>query len=214
MKWSKKAWDASLVIYNEILKSPFNVGLMEGSLPKEVFKNYLKQDTIYIANYSEEMGIIADMIEDIEYKNLFTQFSIDGMEAEKELHKHLAEKLGIKLSSEKNNATEVTLAYINHTRQYVDAGNLEFSLAAILPCIWVYNEIGIYLAANCKKENNPYLDWINTYSSPLMLDGINSTIAFCDKLASNSDEKTSSEMIKIFVEGVEHELVFFNDSFR
>ncbi len=206
-KWSEVALRASAEIYNKIITQPFNVEMMNGTLSKERFRRYIEQDTIYIGNYSDEMLVVADMLPQNEDAEMFRKFAHEGMDAEKALHALLGEMLGGIRSVA---PSQTTKDYMAHTRQWVDKRDLELSIAAILPCIWVYSLVGKHLYNNSNLDNNPYRDWIEIYSSDMMMEGVNLSVALADKLAAATTQSRRVEMRKQFVEAVLHEHKFWS----
>ncbi len=210
-KWSEIALRASGEIYKQIIEHPFNVELMSGELSRERFRRYIEQDTIYIANYAEEMIALSQMLPSGRDAELFRTFAEEGMEAEKSLHALLGDMLGGLRTVE---ASPTTQQYIAHTRQWVDSGDLELSMAAILPCIWVYSLVGKHLY-NCGTiEGNPYRAWIETYSSDMMLSGVELSVAIVDSLAAASSQSRRVMMRRQFVEAVGFELAFWEGAYN
>ncbi len=199
MKWSDLALRAAGELYSKIITQPFNVELMSGELSPERFRRYIEQDTIYIKNYSEEMLIVAEMLPAGDFKRLFLQFAHEGMQAEKDLHSMLAEMLGGVAEVEPSPITE---QYMAHTRQWVDSRDLELSMAAILPCIWIYTLVGRHLFANGKLEGNPYRQWIETYSSDMMMEGVELSVDLTDMLAAASSQSRRAKMRQEFIKAV------------
>ncbi len=183
---------------------------MNGTLAKERFVRYLNQDTIYIRNYSDEMSILAQMLSLEEgwgdAASLFLKFSQEGMEAEKSLHSLLFQKFECVFDAE---SSLTTRKYIAHTRQYIDSKDVELSMAAILPCILIYNRVGEYIANNSKLEDNPYRDWIETYSSDIMGDGVNLSVRLSDSLAERSSQARQAAMKRAFMRAVWFEWAFW-----
>lgn len=205
-KWSEKARRASEAQFKAILEQPFNQEMMKGTLSKERFERYLKQDIIYIRNYSEEMVILSNMLPEGEPRKLFQEFAIEGMEAEKSLHALLSSSFDI---SGEDSCSLTTQQYIDHTRQYIDRGDKALSIAAILPCIWIYNLVGEHLYRNSQLDGNPYRDWIETYSSDMMYQGVKLSIEISDSIAENSSQSTQAKMKQAFVKAVWFEWAFW-----
>ncbi len=205
-KWSDIALRASNRLYNKIISQPFNVEMMSGELSKERFKRYIEQDTIYIRNYSAEMLIVADMLPTTTHKKLFRNFAIEGMEAEKSLHALLGEQLGGLREVESSLTTK---GYMNHTRQWVDKGDLELSMASILPCIWIYSLVGQHLYRNSNLTKNPYRDWIETYASDMMAEGVKLSIELTDSLAAKASQSRRAKMREEFLKAVWYEWAFW-----
>ena len=207
LPWSNIAKGLSMPIVERMKNCSFNVGLMQGTLPVEQFKRYLQQDIIYIANYGEEMEMLSAMLHDGEQKAIFSRLATDAVESEKSLHTMLSERFGV---VEGVQMADVTREYMAHTRRYVDDGNVELSLAALLPCFWVYAELGRFMLKGCKCNNNPYFDWINTYSSSFMEECVDVISVICDKFAQNSSAAVRAEMLQAFIRSVQFEEDFFN----
>ncbi len=210
-KWSAIARRASEGIFQQIITQPFNVEMMNGSLAVERFRRYIEQDTIYIRNYSEEMLVVAEMLPEGSYRELFRSFAIEGMEAEKSLHALLSEKIG---GIGKTKSSLTTQLYMAHTRQWVDAKDLELSMAAILPCIWMYSLVGRHLYQNSTLEANPYRDWIETYSSDMMMQGVDLSVEIADALAANASQSRRAKMRQEFVAAVWYEWAFWEYAYN
>lgn len=205
-KWSTIARRASEEFYSKIIEQPFNREMMSGTLSMERFQRYIEQDTIYIKNYSEEMLLVADMLSEGEYRNLFRTFALEGMEAEKALHALLGEKFGGLREVESSLTTRL---YMAHTRQWVDKGDLELSMASILPCIWIYSLVGQYLYQNSDLEKNPYREWIETYASDMMADGVRLSVDLADMLAEGCSQRRAVAMRQEFIKAVWFEWAFW-----
>ncbi len=210
-KWSQIARRASEKLYQRIIKQPFNGEMMSGELSAQRFIRYIEQDKIYIANYSAEMVQLAEMLPLGTHRDLFKKFSVEGMEAEKELHVMLSQNFG-RFEAVEPSAT--TKAYMNHTRQWVDGGDVELSMAAILPCIWIYSLVGRHIYDNCSLEGNPYREWVETYSSEMMQDGVKLSVELADMLAEKSSQSRRVAMRHEFVKAVWYEWAFWEYAYR
>ncbi|MFR9522983.1 MAG: thiamine phosphate synthase [Rikenellaceae bacterium] len=205
-KWSQVARRASKELYRRIITQPFNCEMMSGELSNERFVRYIEQDKIYIANYSAEMLQLAAMLPHGTHRDLFEKFSVEGMEAEKALHALLSQSFG---RFEVVEPSATTKAYMNHTRQWVDGGDVEFSMAAILPCIWIYSLVGRHIYENCSLEGNPYREWVETYSSEMMQRGVKLSVELADMLAEKSSPSRRVAMRREFVKAVWYEWAFW-----
>ena len=73
-KWSTLAWRSSQELFERMKLLPFNVGLMDGTLPADSFAKYLQQDVIYLANYGEEMLQLSQLLPERNMRALFLRF--------------------------------------------------------------------------------------------------------------------------------------------
>ncbi|MGN0032974.1 MAG: thiamine phosphate synthase [Candidatus Limimorpha sp.] len=205
--WCENAWNAITMLINRIKQHPFIQEMATGSLPLQKFIKYLQQDRIYLENYSVEFFKLADMLPEGKMKDLFTKFAHDGMEAEETMHNNLMEKYGCLDAP----AMQGTIDYMRFTRQFIDSKDLTMSMAAMLPCMWVYNEVGKYIVSIEKNgQDNPYHEWISCYSSEMMDDGVKNTIALVNDLAEKVSPQRRAAMRNAFVTATEFEWRFWN----
>jgi thiaminase/transcriptional activator TenA len=58
-------------------------------------------------------------------------------------------------------------AYTRHLLSIATTGTLPEVLTAVLPCAWIYAEVGQHLVSNASSAaDHPYIDWLATYASP------------------------------------------------
>ena len=94
-KWSQEAWNASENIYNTILQLPFIKELADGTLPMEKFLHYIRQDNLYLDDYSRVLAHIASRLGNIDDVATFLEFASDGVAMEKSLHAIYAHEGGV-----------------------------------------------------------------------------------------------------------------------
>lgn len=205
--WSKKVWDKSLKIYNSILQQPFLKELSEGTLPDEVFARYIAQDELYLKNYYHQMFMLADLMADPSHKELFLSFAQSGMEGEKAMHDMLIERYSIETQVP---ASKVTSDYNSHICEGIETGNPCIALAAVLPCMWIYNQVGLYILEHSRMEDNPYKEWILEYGQEEFTEGVNKVLAMIDGWASEADDETLRQMDYYFLKAALYEYAFWD----
>ena len=204
--WSENIWAKSLKIYNSILEEPFIKELAAGTLSADLFARYIAQDEIYIGNYGRQMYELADLMTTPEDKELFTAYADSGIESEKIMHQMLIERFGINTDVV---ASEITRRYNAHTQKAVDSGSREIGLAAMLPCMWIYNRVGLHILSIAKLEGNPYKEWIEEYGNEEFTAGTNGVVAILDKWAEGVDDATRAKMDEVYLEGALYEHAFW-----
>ena len=130
--FSQRAWKEVEPILERIKAHPFLTGLADGTLPREMFMTYIRQDSVYLHANAEETSLLADMLPESELKEIFRHTAIESIQAEKDMQA----MLGVR-GDEQIEPMEATLGYLRHTRSIIDSGDLAMSLAAMLPCQWV-----------------------------------------------------------------------------
>ena len=207
MKWSEEAWERSRKIYAGILEEPFLKELAAGTLPEEKFARYIAQDEVYLGNYGKQMYEMADRMPVAEEREMFRAFADAGMEGEKLMHQLLIDRFGIDLAVE---GSVVTKAYNAHTQRAVDSGSREVGLAAMLPCMWIYNRVGLHILEVATLEGNPYKEWIEEYGNEEFTAGVNGVVEMIDAWAEKVDAATREEMTEAYLEAALYEYAFWD----
>ncbi|KIL51728.1 thiaminase [Jeotgalibacillus alimentarius] len=150
-------WEASF-------EHPFVKGIADGTLPLDVFKFYVMQDAYYLTHFAKVQAIGAVKAMDLETTKSFAHHSEQTCAAELALHESFMELLGV--TDEDWKAFEpspTAYAYVSHMYRSAE-GDLADVLAAILPCYWLYYEIGERLKG-ANPDHPIYQKWIGTYGS-------------------------------------------------
>ena len=205
-RWSESAFEAVADIMHSIEQYEFIQKMLDGTLPQEQFVRYLQQDKIYLKEYSRDLYAVADMMTDKAEGDFFRATAKEGMESENAMQAMLSERFGI---SGEPLPVGTTLRYTRFLRHYTDTLDVPLVLAAVLPCYWVYNEVGKYLVAQHISPDNPYREWIQTYGSPEMDEATRYVVALIDRLAKECSPEKQALMRRVFVEGCALELEFF-----
>ena len=205
--WSTEVWKKSSKIYNGILKLDFLKELSEGTLRNDIFARYIAQDEIYLKNYYHQMNMLADMMESTEDKELFKAFAQSGMEGEKALHDMLIDRYGIETKVE---PSKVTSDYNAHICEGIATGDLCIALASVLPCMWIYNQVGLHILEHSKLESNPYKEWILEYGQEEFTTGVNKVLKMIDGWASKADKETREKMDYYYLKAALYEYAFWD----
>ena len=205
--WTDNVWLESKPIYDRIIESPFIIMLADGSLPIENFRTYIAQDELYLGNYGRQMFEFAELIADAGQKAMFVEFAKAGLEGEKQMHQLLIERFGI---TDTALPSPVTAAYNAHTQQAIDTKDKAVALAALLPCMWVYNEVGLHILKVAKLDCNPYKEWIEEYGNDEFTRGVKAVLQLANKYAEESEEAVRQQMTRVFLEATEYEYQFWN----
>lgn len=209
MKWSEKAWLSILTIYDEITKLPFIEELMNGTLPQEKFTFYIQQDSLYLAEYGRVLSSIASKIKNKEHMASFLYFSGDTMTVENELHKVYVEE-----TSSYIEPSPSCLLYTSYLTSLLQTEPIEVVCAAVLPCFWIYNEVGKHIIVNQTATDNRYQDWINTYEGEEFTKSVNEAISICDELASQCTNRQQEGMTKAFIMASKFEWMFWYSAYN
>ena len=205
--WTRQAWDAALPIYNQILDHPFIKELSAGTLAPDKFDRYLAQDELYVGNYGRQMFELAELIPDPVQHDMFYAFAKEGIEGEKAMHALLIDRFGIDTQVQ---PSQVTAAYNAHTEAAIRSGSKEIGLAAMLPCMWVYNEVGLHILRTAAVEGNPYREWIQEYGNEAFTAGVAQVLELADSYAVAAPEDIRERMTSAYIEATRFEYLFWD----
>ena len=205
--WTRQAWDAALPIYNQILDHPFIKELAAGTLAPDKFDRYLAQDELYVGNYGRQMFELAELIPDPQQHDMFYAFAKEGIEGEKAMHALLIDRFGIDTQVQ---PSQVTTAYNAHTEAAIRSGSKEIGLAAMLPCMWVYNEVGLHILRTAAVEGNPYREWIQEYGNEAFTAGVAQVLELADSYAAAAPEDIRERMTSAYIEATRFEYLFWD----
>lgn len=167
MKFSERLWQTVEPVWRSYLQHPFVKGIGDGSLDKEKFKHYMKQDYIYLIEYSRIFGIGAAKANDLKTMTAFAKLLHGTLMVEIDLHRAYAAELGISNDELENTEPAATMtAYTSYMLNKSQLGGVENAVAAVLACAWSYQFIGESLAAiRGATEHEFYGKWVKMYSS-------------------------------------------------
>ena len=209
MKWSEEAWNAAQPIYQKILELPFLKELMDGTLSREKFIFYIQQDALYLAEYGKVMTGIASKLSNPKQIEAFIQFAGESIAVENALHESFIHEL-----KDKPEASPSCLLYTSYLLRQLATAPIEVIVAAVLPCFWIYKEVGDYILEHQTKGNNPYQDWINTYGGEEFEKSVKTAIDICDQLAEQCTPEQRQSMTEAFVMCSKLEWMFWDSAYN
>lgn len=213
MNWTDQAWEAILPIYQEILKMPFIEELKNGTLPLEKFQFYMLQDAKYLEHYGRALAALGSKAADNEMALDFFEFGKNALIVERALHEAYFKQFNLEPNQEIT-IEPVCHHYIHFLKSTVAYDPIEVATAAILPCFWIYKEVGDHIYQNQNTENNPYKNWIETYSGEEFAEGVKKALQYSNYMAENSTEKGRKAMLEAFIAASRLEFKFWDAAYR
>jgi thiaminase/transcriptional activator TenA len=202
-------------IREQILAHPFVRGIGEGNLPRPPFVYYIRQDYLYLVEYSRVLALGVARAHDLELMELFAELVHATLHVEMDLHRGYCERLGI--SRENLEATPVsptTHAYTRHLLAVAHGGTIAELMAALLPCQWGYWEIGQALAQSGLPSDPFYAEWITMYSGPEYGELAARLRATFDRVAARASNDELARIDRIFLTSARYEWGFWDASQR
>ena len=169
------------------------------------------QDELYLPVYSSLMHRLADMLPDEADRLFIHRFAEAGGESEMEMHRLLIERFHVDTSVA---PSPVTQAYCSHLRDAVDGGNPAVAAAALLPCSWVYNNVGLHIRGIARLDGNPYREWISEYGDAEYGRTVERMVGISDALAARASAGTLPEMDRAFLRSLDLEYDFWDYGYK
>jgi thiaminase/transcriptional activator TenA len=201
-------WEASAA-------HPFVRGIGDGSLSGDRFRFYIRQDYLFLIEYSRLLALGVARAADLEAMSRYAALLDATLNGEMELHRRFCERLGISRAElEATRIAPVTHAYTRHLLHIGLAGSLGEITAALLPCQRGYAEIGLELAARGEPAAQPlYGEWIRTYADGQMQELAAWAGALLDRLAEAAGDAERARMAEIFLTSSRYEYLFWDAAY-
>lgn len=211
MKWSTNTWEQIQPIYRKIIEMPFIQELMDGTLPLEKFQFYIAQDAHYLEHFGRSLSIIAARIPEIKDTLAFIRFAEGALVVENALHESYFKDFSI---ADKGIMQPTCHHYTHFLKSTATTENVAVAVAAVLPCFWIYQEVGDYIYKHQKASNNPYQKWIDTYAGEEFSQLVQQAIAICDAIADSCTESQQVSMTAAFVTSSHLEFQFWDSAYH
>ncbi|WP_283680106.1 thiaminase II [Lentilactobacillus sp. Marseille-Q4993] len=211
---SVKMHELAKPLWEKSFHHPFITELAAGSLPMDNFRYYLKQDRYYLGNFADLHRKIAAQTTDPAIKQFLIE-GADGMNSgETEIRKEFFGEL--KIDENEIKTTPISpnaYNYVAHMYHELNEGTTATATTALLPCYWLYNEMGQQLV-NVGSPVKIYQQFIETYDSPEFSDATNKMISIVDKLGAEASDEEQEAMIKSFLRSSYFELNFWQMAYE
>lgn len=200
---------AAAPFWQKSFDHPFIHEIGDGSLPDAVFRYYLIQDHHYLNEFGKLHQRIAAKLSD-PADVAFLEAGAQGLkDGEIAVRDGFFETLGITNAEvAQTPMAPATYNYVNHMYAELDRGTPGRAIAGLLPCYWLYNEIGQRLIAQGSPVDL-YQRWIETYDSDGYTDSVNTMIELTNKTAAKADAQEQASMQSSFVRSSAYELAFW-----
>lgn len=214
MTFSQDVWQRNLDLYQKILALPFNQELANGTLDSQAFCHYVIQDAHYLLAYGRALAVAAAKADEADDVIQFSEAAKIAIIVERSLHKDFMQAFAI--TKTEFESTPLTLA-CHHYTSFLTATAWSESypvvLAALLPCFWIYAEVGHDIVSK-SVENNPYQAWVDTYSGEEFHTAVRNVIATVDKVAARCDQDTLAKMHAAYTMGAKLEWLFWDSAYQ
>ena len=211
---SKRLEAAAMPIWRAILEHPYLKELSAGTLSREVFREYVKQDWLYLQEFLRASTVIASRCPDPELMKVLlnrVQWLI-GMENHFH-HKH-QDELGLDFGKVDWEMNEANYAYTRHMLWAAHTGSTLEALGAMMPCPCVYIHVGDVLYKAARPTDPMYAEWIEFYGPGPLAERTRALEEIFDKLAAQASEAELARAQQNYVISSRYEWLFWDTPYR
>jgi thiaminase/transcriptional activator TenA len=207
-------WEAAAPVQARILEHPFLAGLTDGTLPEDVFRTYVVQDSHYLKGFARALALAAGRASADDEVVFLATAGAEAITVEHELH--AAFIAGFDLTPEAVAATPrspTTDAYVHFLLAHAAAGSYRDGLAAVLACFWIYREVGRELVAAGSPDPR-YARWIAAYASDEFSAQVDELLRIVDRHAATMTPADRERFTAIWLQGCRYEWRFWDAAWR
>lgn len=215
MPFTDELYEAARPIWDAQLEHPFVRGIAEGTLEVEIFKNWVRQDYLYLKEFARVFAWAAAKARRLESMGWYAAGLHLTLNTEMELHRQYAARFG--LTPQELEAEEMwptTRAYTDFLVRTAADGDMAELVAALLPCAWGYVYIAQRMAEGEPPEDARYADWIRLYSSPEFAEAAEWLKGEMNRLAENETAEKRERLKDLFVLSSRYEWQFWEMCWR
>lgn len=207
-------WTAAEPIYDAILAHPFLRGLTDGSLPEEAFRFYVKQDSLYLREYARCLALASAKAPTGHWCEMFAAHAQSALNVERSLHEAYFASWGLSTEAVmQTSPTPTTTAYTSYLLRVAGTATFEELIGAILPCYWIYWEVGKQLV----QQGSPhavYQRWIDAYASEQFANAVQRVLDAADRSTADLPEGRLAQIRQHYVTASRYEWMFWDAAYR
>lgn len=214
MSFTREVWEAAAGVRAAMREMPFNRELAAGVLPRESFRHYMIQDALYLEGFGRALAFAAGKAPGPEELLEFSEAAKTAIVVERALHGGYLAQFGVSAADLADaEASPTCEAYVNSLLSAAAVGSFGELAAAVLPCFWVYREVGLHIAGTA-APNNFYQAWIDTYADEAFGAATARMIAVVDRAAAAAGAGERTRMRIRFLRCCQYEWLFWDAAYR
>ncbi|QGU04567.1 Hydroxymethylpyrimidine/phosphomethylpyrimidine kinase [Corynebacterium comes] len=202
-------WEATGEVWGEIMDLTFIRELRSGTLRPRDFAFYLDQDAQYLNRYSRALALLSANATDQEGQIGWSEGAMGVLAGEAQLHRDWLGANGVTVTA----PSPVTLAYTNFLVASCAVEPYAVGAAAVLPCYWLYAEIGFELMKDNHPEH-PYHAWLKTYAGEEFITGARGAIARTERALASASPAEREQAMATYLNACVYEREFFAQADR
>ncbi|GAB3496828.1 TenA family protein [Flexivirga lutea] len=196
-----------------VLAHDFLSGLAAGTLPRDAFGYFIVQDTLYLREYARALALLAAKAPS-EAAGTLAAHAGSAVATELGLHPALLEQAGLDPRLLHTTPTSpTTTAYTSYLLATCAQRPFHEGLAAVLPCYWIYQQVGAALAV--RGSSDPvYARWIESYAAPDFARSVAEMLAIVDRTTVSCSDGMLAGMAPHVETATRYEWMFWDAAVR
>jgi thiaminase/transcriptional activator TenA len=213
--FTDELYEATRGIWDAQVQHPFVQGISNGTLDPAVFERWVRQDYLYLVEFSRVFAWAAARGDRLESMSWYAAALHLTLNTEMALHREYAARFGITAEElEAEQMWPTTRAYTDFLVRTAADGDLADLVAALLPCAWGYVHIAGRLAASERPADQRYADWIEQYASAEFREAAGWLRSEMDRLADGVSAEKRARLTDLFVLSSRYEWQFWEMCWR
>lgn len=211
---TRRLWDlVAGSIWPDIQRLPFIRDLRSGALRREDFAFYLNQDAMYLRAYSRALAALSSAAPSATEQVFWAQSAANTLVEEAELHRTWLAAEAQRGSIGVEHPSPVTKAYTDHLLASTLGDDYAVGVAAVLPCYWLYAEIGQHLH-EAATPKHPYVAWLETYKDEDFVEATRRALGVVEQALESAGSEQRERAEQAFIYASLHEREFFDQASR
>lgn len=206
--WTAALWAAGGETWHQILDLPFVRALGDGTLDEDLFAFYLDQDALYLRDYSRALATLSARADTAEAQVHWAAGAHEAITAESQLHEGwLANRARL------GGPSPITMGYTNFLRASAAGDDYVVGAAAILPCYWLYEEVGAVLSSQ-NHVDHPYAEWLSMYGGEEFAADVARSLAEVERAFEAASPAQRVRAARAYLSACVYEREFFDQAHR
>ncbi len=190
---------------------PFVRGIGTGSVGRAQFEHWVRQDYLFLIEYGRLLALAAARAPDLETMRRFAGLTQATLDTEMDLHRAYAARFGISAAQlEAEAKAPTTQAYTDFLLRTATLGDFAELVAALLPCMWGFSEIGLELKRAGMPAEPLCAAWVEMYASEDFAALADWCRDLLDGLAEHLAEPARRPLVEAFLTSSRYELRFWD----
>jgi thiaminase/transcriptional activator TenA len=207
--------DEADAYWSAIVSHPMVEALGDGTLEPAPFRYWVRQDYVYLIEYARTFAYGAANARSLDEMRTFADLLDATVTTEMDLHREYAASMGIdEAELEATTPSPTTQAYTDFLVRTASDGTFGDLVAALLPCMWGFNETAKRLDARGRPDHEQYAEWIDTYAGDDFSELTEWCKALMDDVAADATDSDRERYRDLFRTSARYEYRFWDAAWR